>query len=235
MFGACSAAAEGRLFIMDQLRHVGRDPLSSSAGSSNAAMDASVWADTPYNEADLRAQYDRAPSMYGHRGVQIQHDVQNYVSGINQFISEACVNQTRLPGEYDLIAPSQNICLPGHQWTVDDVISTGSLVAGIFGKGGGGELSNALMLQAAQKRFGDKQGQKVYSDFLSANDPEAPTTVHGKSFPYGQPPKHPRGAALPDPGTVQFADPSAPGGFSSGDGPPQGISQSTTSANGRFP
>jgi acyl-homoserine lactone acylase PvdQ len=235
MFGAGYAAAEDRLFFMDALRHAGRAELSSFAGGSNAAMDASVWADTPYNESDLQEQYDRAPTMYGKRGVQIQHDTQNYVAGINQFIAEACVNQTRLPGEYDLIAPNQNICLPGHQWTVDDVISTASLVAGIFGKGGGGELSNALMLQAAQKRFGDKQGRKVYSDFLSANDPEAPTTVHGKSFPYGQPPKHPRGVAMPDPGTVQFADPSAPGGFGSSDAPPTGISQAGTNANGRFP
>jgi acyl-homoserine lactone acylase PvdQ len=236
MFGAGYAAAEDRLFFMDALRHAGRAQLSSFAGGSNAAMDASVWADTPYNEADLRLQYDRAPTMYGHRGVQIQHDVQNYVAGINQFIAEACVNQTRLPGEYDLIAPNQNICLPGHQWTVDDVISTASLVAGIFGKGGGGELGNALMLQAAQKRFGARQGKKVYSDFLSANDPEAPTTVHGKSFPYGQPPKHPRGVAMPDPGTVQFADPTSPGGFAASAGAsPERAAPSTTSAGGKFP
>ena len=98
MFGAGYAAAEDRLFFMDALRHAGRAELSSFAGGSNAAMDASVWADTPYNEADLQEQYDRAPTMYGKRGVQIQHDTQNYVAGINQFIAEACVNQTRLPG-----------------------------------------------------------------------------------------------------------------------------------------
>src|SRR5436190_821641 len=175
MFGAGYAAAEDRLFFMDVLRHAGRAQLSSFAGGSNAAMDASVWAETPYNEADLREQYDRAPSLYGHRGVQIQHDVQNYVTGINQCIAEACANPPRLPGEYDLIAPSQNICRPGHQWTVDDVISTASLVAGIFGKGGGGELGNALMLQAAQKRFGQRKGKKVFADLSSFNDPEAPT------------------------------------------------------------
>ena len=75
MFGAGYAAAEDRLFFMDALRHAGRADLSSFAGGSNAAMDASVWADTPYNEADLQEQYDRAPTMYGKRGVQIQHDI----------------------------------------------------------------------------------------------------------------------------------------------------------------
>jgi len=112
MFGAGYAAAEDRLFFMDALRHAGRAELSTFAGGSNAAMDASVWAETPYNEADLREQYDRAPSAYGRRGVLIQTDTQNYVAGINRFIAEACVNQSRLPGEYDLIDPSQNICLP---------------------------------------------------------------------------------------------------------------------------
>jgi acyl-homoserine lactone acylase PvdQ len=234
MFGAGYAAAEDRLFFMDVLRHAGRAELSSFAGGSNAAMDASVWAETPYNEADLRLQYDRAPSMYGHKGVLIQHDVQNYIAGINRFIAEACVNQTRLPGEYDLIAPNQNICLAGHQWTVDDVIATASLVAGIFGKGGGGELDNAITLQAAQERFGNRKGKKVFADFQSANDPEAPTTVHGKSFPYGQPPKHPRGVAMPDPGSVKFADPTAPGAFPES-GANASESSTSTAAEGEFP
>ena len=30
--------------------------------------------------------------------------------------------------------------------------------------------------------------------------------MRGRSFPYGQPPAQPKGVALPDPGTVQFAD-----------------------------
>ena len=234
LFGTGYASAEDRLFFMDVLRHAGRAQLSSFAGGSNAAMDASVWADTPYREADLHEQYERAPSLYGRRGVLIQHDVQNYVAGINRFIAEACVNQTRLPGEYDLIAPNQNICLPGHQWSVDDVISTASLVAGIFGKGGGGELNNALTLQAAQKRFGKRKGRKVFADFASFNDPEAPTTVHGQSFRYGQPPKHPRGVAMPDRGSVVFADGSAPGGFSQAAGSEPTASTAATDG-GKFP
>jgi acyl-homoserine lactone acylase PvdQ len=235
MFGTGYATAEDRLFFMDALRHAGRAELSSFAGGSNAAMDESVWADTPYREDDLREQYQRAPSLYGHRGVLIQRDVQNYVAGINLFIAEACVNQTRLPGEYDLIPPNQSICLPGHQWTVEDVISTASLVAGIFGKGGGGELANALTLQAAQERFGKRKGRKVFADFASFNDPEAPTTVHGRSFPYGQPPKHPRGVAMPDPGSVVLASASAPGGFSPSAGNASQTSAASAGGGGRFP
>jgi acyl-homoserine lactone acylase PvdQ len=185
------------------LRHAARAQLSSFAGGSNTAMDESVWADTPYRESELQAQYDRADELYGQRGIQLQKDVNNYVAGVNKFITEACANPSKLPGEYSLIDPSQSICLSGHQWKVSDVIAIASLVAGIFGKGGGGELDLAQSLEAAVQKFGATTGRKVWSDFQEFNDPEAPTTVHGQSYPYGQPPAQPKGVALPDPGTLQ--------------------------------
>ncbi len=205
MFGAGYVAAEDRLFMIDVLRHAARAQLSSFAGGSNTAMDESIWADTPYRESELQAQYDHADELYGQRGVQLQKDVNNYVAGVNKFISEACADPTKLPGEYSVIDPSQSICLSGHQWKVTDVIAIASLVAGIFGKGGGDELALAQSLEAAKARFGSA-GRRVWADFQSFNDPEAPTTVHGKSFPYGQPPANPRGVALPDPGTLQPAN-----------------------------
>jgi len=206
MFGAGYAAAEDRLFMIDVLRHAARAQLTSFAGGSNRAMDQSIWADTPYNESELQQQYDRADELYGQPGIQIQTDVNNYVAGVNKFISEACADPMKLPGEYNLIDSSQSICLPGHNWKVADVIAIASLVAGIFGKGGGGELGAAQSLVAAQQRFGASTGKKVWADFQSFNDPEAPTTVQGTSFPYGQPPAQASGVALPDPGTVQPAN-----------------------------
>ena len=203
MFGAGYATAEDRLFMIDALRHSARAELSSFAGGSNAAMDQSIWAETPYRESELQEQYDRAQRLYGQDGLQIQKDVNNYVAGVNKFITEACANPTKLPGEYSLIAPSQNICLPGHQWKVTDVIAIASLVAGIFGQGGGGELGLAQSLEASLQKFGAVQGKRVWNDFQEFNDPEAPTTVHGQSYPYGQPPANPKGVALPDPGTLQ--------------------------------
>ena len=203
MFGAGYAVAEDRLFMIDVLRHAARAQLASFAGGSNTAMDESIWADTPYREQDFQKQYDRADELYGQQGRMIQNDVTNYVAGINKYISEACANPTKLPGEYGVISSSQNICLPGHEWKVTDVIATASLVAGIFGKGGGGELDLAQSLESARARFGATQGRNVWSDFQEFNDPEAPTTVHGTSFPYGQPPADARGVALPDTGTLQ--------------------------------
>jgi acyl-homoserine lactone acylase PvdQ len=60
--------------------------------------------------------------------------------------------------------------------------------------------------QEAQKRFGAKKGARVWKDFRSAEDPEAPTTVHnGRSFKYmATPRKVAKGSvALPDPGSVK--------------------------------
>ena len=67
MFGAGYVAGEDRLFFIDALRHAGRAQLSSFAGGANAAMDESIWADTPYNESELQLQYDRADELYGRR------------------------------------------------------------------------------------------------------------------------------------------------------------------------
>jgi acyl-homoserine lactone acylase PvdQ len=217
MFGAGYVAAEDRLFMIDVLRHAARAQLASFVGPGckqgqpitecpSTSMDQSIWADTPYREQDFQKQYDRADELYGQQGKMIQNDVTNYVAGVNKFISEACANPTKLPGEYGVIDPSQSVCLPGHQWKVTDVIATASLVAGIFGKGGGGELDLAQSLEAAEARFGATEGKTVWNDFQEFNDPEAPTTVHGTSFPYGQPPADARGVALPDPGTLQRAN-----------------------------
>jgi acyl-homoserine lactone acylase PvdQ len=169
-------------------------------------MDRSVWRTTPYTEAELQQQFDQADEVYGAEGALVQRDVQNYVDGINQYIAEARVGPpvvapgSMIPGEY---APAAlNRPLGPDPWQVTDVIATASLVAGIFGRGGGGELESALILQRAQERFGEAGGSAVWSDFRSANDAETPTTIDDP-FPYGIPPANPEGVALPDPGTLQ--------------------------------
>jgi acyl-homoserine lactone acylase PvdQ len=204
MFGAGYIAAEDRMFFIDALRHAGRAQLASFAGGSegNREMDRSVWADTPYrNDAELQVQYDLADEAYGADGVQVQQDVQNYVAGINQRIAEIRANPLLMPGEYPLLGHPSG----PEDWKATDVISIASLVAGIFGKGGGNEVGSALVLEQARKRFGRRDGVAVWRDFRRANDPEAPTTIHGKRFPYMPVPDRAK-TALPDPGTVVKQD-----------------------------
>jgi acyl-homoserine lactone acylase PvdQ len=217
MFGLGYIGAEDRLFFMDVLRHSGRAQLSSFAGGaeSNREMDRDVWAETPYTEADLQRQCDYRPAGFEAETDQLRQDVANYVAGINQYISEAKLDPTKMPGEYAAI----NRPLGPDPWSCRDVVATASLIGGIFGKGGGRELDSALVLQQAIAKFGRKAGGKVWRDFRNAEDLGAPTTVHRKRFPYEVPPrKRVRGLALPDPGTVQESQVVPAGGAGSGGG-----------------
>jgi hypothetical protein len=85
------------------------------------------------------------------------------------------------------------------------VIAEASLIGGIFGLGGGGQVNSALALEALQHRFGGSRGQRAWSDFREANDPETPLTILHKPFPYesGNPFAR-KGLAMPDPGSVTF-------------------------------
>jgi acyl-homoserine lactone acylase PvdQ len=206
-FGAGYAGAEDRLFLMDVLRHTARAQLSSFAGGSegNRAMDRTQWLIAPYTEADLQKQIDRAGQIYGPLGDQIKTYGQAFVDGINAYISAAQLDPTKMPAEYAAFGTSPA------PWKLTDVIAEASLIGGIFGKGGGNEVRSALALEALEKRFGKKKGQKAWSDFRFKNDPEAPTTILKKRFPYETASAFSkRGLALPDPGSVKFVDPGPP-------------------------
>ena len=206
-FGAGWAAAEDRLFMIDVLRHVARAELSSFVGGSpsNRAMDETQWQIAPYTEQDLQSQLNAAPTLYGAAGAQVVQDVDNYVAGINAYIAQATNplnSASMLPAEYAAIGKMPQ------PWTPTDVIAEASLIGGIFGKGGGAEVNSALALQALEKRLGTRAGERAWSDFREANDPEAPTTVKHRRFRYETTNAFSsRGLALPDSGSVSFPSP----------------------------
>ncbi|MDW5594145.1 penicillin acylase family protein [Conexibacter stalactiti] len=206
MFGAGYSAAEDRLFFLDVLRHLGRAQLAAFAGGSpgNVAMDREQWRAAPYSEADLTAQLDALPRRYGAEGRKLRADLDAYTAGVNAFIDRARVDPLELPGEY---AFTGNVAGP-QPWKPEDAVAIASLVGATFGNGGGGELEQALLLESFQDRFGARLGRRLWSDWRSADDPEAPTTVRGRRFPYDLPPRTPaRGSlALPDRGTLRSAE-----------------------------
>ena len=202
MFGAGYAAAEDRLFLMDVLRHTARAELSSFAGGSEGdrAMDRAQWLIAPYNEADLESQIAAAPKLYGKAGEEVVEDLKEYVAGINQYIDEAELDPNKLPAEYAALGK-----IPA-EWKPTDVIAEASLIGGIFGQGGGGELGSAIALEAFEKQFGKRAGRLAWKDFREQNDPEAPTTV-SKAFPYETTsPFATKGLAMPEPGSVTYVN-----------------------------
>ena len=203
MFGAGYAAAQDRLFFIDVLRHLGRAQLSSFIGGApaNRAMDAEQWSLAPYTEADFQRQFDLGDDLYGQRGRQLQDDALQYVAGVNQYIAEARLDPTKMPGEYAAIGKPQG----PDQWKVTDLFATASLVGGIFGKGGGREIAESQLLDAFKARFGAKQGRTLWEQFAAFDDRDAPTTVKGTRFPYQtKPKKRAKGAEQPpDPGSFK--------------------------------
>jgi acyl-homoserine lactone acylase PvdQ len=205
IFGAGYAGAEDRLFFMDLLRHAGRAQLSGFAGGANKDMDKEVWEIAPYLEQDLQRQIDQMNNLYGAEGYFLQQDLVSYVAGINKYIAEARLDPTKLPAEYAAINE------PLEDWKGTDVIAIAALIGGIFGKGGGSEVESAEVLAAARARFGPIEGTLVWNDFRRNEDPEAPTTVRGTSFPYqvgGD--LNQAAVAKPDPGSLVDPDPATP-------------------------
>ncbi len=171
MFGQGYATAEDRLFLMDVLRHVGRARMSEFLGASpaNVEMDREQLAVAPYQEADLTAQAD-ALAASGPEGRQVHDDAQAYIDGVNAYVTEATTDATKLPAEYPALQ------LTPQSFVVEDVVAIASLVGGIFGKGGGGELLNHCGLQQMTAEIGATAARAVFDDLHFANDPEAPTT-----------------------------------------------------------
>jgi acyl-homoserine lactone acylase PvdQ len=198
MFGLGYAGAEDRLFFMDVLRHAGRGELSSFAGGSNAAMDAEQWEVAPYTEADLTRQAQQPAGALGHQGDILRRDVDNYIAGVNQYIADAKLDPTKMPGEYAAIGRPQG----PDPFKREDLIATASLVGGIFGRGGGNELAWSQVADAFDKRFGKRRAARVFKDFRAAEDKAAPVTVLGRKFSYEPRPRHPRGVARPDRGSL---------------------------------
>ena len=207
MFGAGYAAAEDRLFLMDVLRRVGRGELTSFAGGAegNRGLEQDLWRNAPYTEEDKQAQVDRVASS-GERGARAMADVEAYLEGVNTYIDQADKGRY-YPGEYVLTGHKNAITNSGRieHFTPTDVVGIASMVGGIFGGGGGGEVQAALVLAGFQDRYGAERGTELYDAWRMENDPEAVVSVEGE-FPYGGTPEDPVGEVLPDPGSLEPHD-----------------------------
>ena len=220
LFGTGYATAEDRLFFLDVFRHLGRAQLSSFAGGApaNRTFDHMVWELAPYTEADLQQQIEARRPGYEAESEVLRGDLREYVAGINHYIAEARADPRKMPGEYAAIGRPEG----PEDWKGTDTVATAAVVGSIFGVGGGSELASSQVLEAARARFGARRGRRVWSDFRSADDPEAPTTVRGRSFPYPRRTRgRTRGQVLPDPGTLARSQVYAGGTGSGAESPPR--------------
>jgi acyl-homoserine lactone acylase PvdQ/putative cell wall-binding protein len=178
MFGAGYIAAEDRMFLLDVLRHLGRGRISELLGpsESNMAMDRAQLRIAPYQEAELTQQV-LALCAGGPEGARVCADLDAYTDGVNAFFAEARRDPRLLANEYVALQ------IVPEDWRREDVVAIASLVGGIFGRGGGGEVASGRFLSQLQIRHGAEEGRRIWADFRSAEDPEAPTTAT-RAFPY---------------------------------------------------
>lgn len=196
-FGAGYAGAEDRLWVMDLIRHVGRAELTGFAGGApgNRTLEQNLWRTAPYTEADLQSQIT-AIAASGPRGAQLKSDVDDYLAGVNDYIS-AVKAANDFPGEYDLTGQSMA------PFTESDLVAMSAVIGGLFGGGGGSELQSALVKEAAEAAYGVTEGDAIWAALREQNDPSTTLTLHnGQSFPYGETSGAVTGVAMPDPGSV---------------------------------
>ncbi|HEV2376073.1 MAG TPA: penicillin acylase family protein [Streptosporangiaceae bacterium] len=194
-YGAGWAVAHDRLFLMDVLRHYGSGTLSEFLGPSCAdeQMDHDQLLVADYTPAEANAQINALPTEYGAQGARLVAMGKAYVAGINNYIAATRTDPSLLPADYAAVGA------PPQPWTPADIISIASLIGGIFGKGGGGEVSNAALLQYLDRQLGSASAaQAAFTAFKEQNDPSAPTTVTAR-FPYEVPGTvNPATTAMPD-------------------------------------
>src|SRR3954470_6759605 len=126
MFGAGYATAEERLFAMDALRHAAKGTLAELTGPDGASMDRSQLTDQDFTDEELRKQFDSMPSRLGLEGQQAHDDVQAYVDGINQRITEDSTDPTKIPAEYPALSIQPQL------WDVSDTAAMAVLLVTQF-------------------------------------------------------------------------------------------------------
>ena len=200
MFGAGYVSAEDRLFMMDVLRNTGRGRLTEFVGPSrgNFNLDCAQSRVADYTEQELQDMIDQLPAGADPAlAQQARQDVIDYTAGINQYITEAMADPSKMPGEYAALQ------LQLKPWKITDTVAVGALIGGSLGVGGGGELGNAEFMNALMAAGHSKgESRTIMNDLHFVDDPEAASSTDD-SFPWNTNlgSVDPASVAIPDPGS----------------------------------
>ncbi len=177
LFGTGYATATDRMFAIDVLRHVGRGRMSDFLGPAggNYSSDRGLARFGGYDEQEMQDQIDQLAPRFGADGAQAQQDVDDFVSGINQYIGDVqsgADGAEMVPVEYAALG------LELRPFTGRDVLAIAALVQSTFATGGGSEHQQLRLLQGLAGLFpGDPDAAcAMWRDIRQAIDPERPNT-----------------------------------------------------------
>src|SRR5439155_27086355 len=139
---------------------------------ANVRMDASQLRIAPYTQAQATAQVQRIATRYGAEGQQLVNRLDAMLAGMNAAQAKLCPASTLIPipGStgvgFGVNCPVEYAALQKAPtpYTRADIIYIASLVGGIFGKGGGGESSNARWYLQLKAKYGDTVARHVFTD-----------------------------------------------------------------------
>jgi len=176
-------AAEDRGALLEQARYNARVAAVDVPGVTAIGLITQLKSFTPseQTEAELAKQTEVLQAA-GPEGQQILHDIDTYISGINDYLA--------------MNSPSTK------PWTRNDVYAVNALKDQFFGEGGGDEARRSQFLAGLIQRLGRKKGWAVFNDLRQFKNRGLPTTIDGH-FPYGHIPKHPKGSVIIDHNSFQ--------------------------------
>ncbi len=178
LFGTGYATATDRMFAIDVLRHVGRGRMSDFLGPAggNYSSDLGLARFGGYDEQEMQDQIDQLAPRFGADGVQAQQDVDDFVSGINQYIDDI---QTGADGAEMVPVEYAALGLELRPFTGRDVLAIAALVQSTFATGGGSEHHQLQLLHGLAGLFpGDPEAAcELWRDIRQATDLERPNTT----------------------------------------------------------
>ncbi|HEX3318461.1 MAG TPA: penicillin acylase family protein [Solirubrobacteraceae bacterium] len=172
-FGAGYAIAEDRNLLLNQARFDSLTAAIDAPGPSAIDLVKGLYQFTPSKQTEaIVARQTKVLQKAGPKGVQLLHDIDTYVAGINAWYS---ANQS------------------GSQpWTRNDIYAFNALKGQYLGQGGGKEAFNSQFLTGLQSRFGASKGFDVFKDLKGRDDPTNETTL-SKPAPWNPEPSSHKG------------------------------------------
>src|SRR5215212_1828671 len=182
MYGTGWVTVTDRSALAEALRGPGRLAAVNAPGVSplRVATQLQRFLPSAQTEAYVGRQAD-ALRAAGPRGRRVLRDIDMYVKGIND-------NYRHRGG------------VPPQPWTRNDVFAIISLLAGVFGEGGGDEARNSEFLDGLRSRMGPEAGRTVFDDLRTQFDAEHAHML-ARRFPYGRLIRNPAGNVVLDNGS----------------------------------